>query len=352
VFFVHPRHDTRCVSSLRERTGRGNGRTLESCTAWVAATDRRSVGPRPALAGDCIEFGSRLGRGPARVRRRVAGVGPRLNDTGQCNWQVPAELYPTGLRVGVVRVRRSYGQSEDANVSGVDAERYLGWSCRATRVWLVGAAPHRHRQLDRPRLGRPAPRTAPATTPTPEDHFGTRSRSLGATEPCCTSHGSPSCFTRFAQRRNQRRDARLALVAALETFESTVANAGFADGRGSNSSLRALTRANWSTKLAVDLTPHEIHPPPPLDLVPVGPPIRIAARLFISSSPSTSTCARSYRKLDIKSCRGLRRASPRLNQGVSLWSDSSRSSYTRLGPTGHDRAAIHRPAHRCAISGT
>ena len=113
-------------------------------------------------------------------------------------------------------------------------------------------------------------------------------------------------YGEWLRRRNRRRDARVQLAAALETFESSGADA-FADRTRAELRASGVNPRKRVDETRSDLTPQEEQVARFAAGGATNP--EIAARLFISSNTVDYHLRKVYRKLDIKSRRELARTS-------------------------------------------
>jgi DNA-binding CsgD family transcriptional regulator len=139
-----------------------------------------------------------------------------------------------------------------------------------------------------------------------EEHFREALAQLGLSGAGLHLARAQLLYGEWLRRKNRRRDARVQLAAALETFESTGANA-FADRTRLEllaSGVKARKRVDETRN---DLTPQEEQ----IARLAAGGATNpeIAARLFISASTVDFHLRKVYRKLDIKSRRELARTS-------------------------------------------
>jgi DNA-binding NarL/FixJ family response regulator len=139
-----------------------------------------------------------------------------------------------------------------------------------------------------------------------EEHYREALAQLGASGALLHLARAQLLYGEWLRRQNRRRDARVQLTAALETFESAGANA-FADRTRAEllaSGVNARKRVDETRR---DLTPQEGQ----IARLAAGGATNpeIAARLFISSNTVEYHLRKVYRKLEIKSRRELARMS-------------------------------------------
>jgi DNA-binding CsgD family transcriptional regulator len=137
-----------------------------------------------------------------------------------------------------------------------------------------------------------------------EEHYRAALAHLGESENHLQLARAQLLYGEWLRRRNRRRDARVQLAAALETFESVGVNA-FAERTRAEllaSGARARKRVEATRR---DLTPQEEQ----IARLAAGGATNpeIGARLFISPNTVEYHLRKVYRKLDIKSRRELAR---------------------------------------------
>jgi DNA-binding CsgD family transcriptional regulator len=139
-----------------------------------------------------------------------------------------------------------------------------------------------------------------------EAHFGEALAHLGASGALLHLARAQLLYGEWLRRRNRRRDARMQLGAALETFESAGANA-FADRTRLELLATGVNARKRVEETRRDLTPQEEQ----IARLAAGGATNpeIAARLFISANTVEYHLRKVYRKLDIKSRRELARTS-------------------------------------------
>ncbi|MDQ1460392.1 MAG: hypothetical protein QOI08_1876, partial [Actinomycetota bacterium] len=139
-----------------------------------------------------------------------------------------------------------------------------------------------------------------------EEHYGDALARLGASGALLHLARAQLLYGEWLRRRNRRRDARVQLGAALETFESAGANA-FADRTRVELLASGVNARKRVEETRRDLTPQEEQ----IARLAAGGLTNpeIAARLFISANTVEYHLRKVYRKLDIKSRRELARTS-------------------------------------------
>jgi DNA-binding CsgD family transcriptional regulator len=139
-----------------------------------------------------------------------------------------------------------------------------------------------------------------------EEHYREALAQLGASEARLHLARAQLLYGEWLRRRNRRRDARVHLVAALDTFESAGANA-FADRARLELLASGVNARKRVEETRLDLTPQEGQIARLAADGATNP--EIAARLFISSNTVEYHLRKVYRKLGIKSRRELARMS-------------------------------------------
>jgi DNA-binding NarL/FixJ family response regulator len=139
-----------------------------------------------------------------------------------------------------------------------------------------------------------------------EEHYREALAQLGASGALLHLARAQLLYGEWLRRQNRRRDARVQLAAALETFESAGANA-FADRTRAELLASGVNARKRVEETRRDLTPQEEQ----IARLAAGGATNpeIAARLFISANTVEYHLRKVYRKLDIKSRRELVRTS-------------------------------------------
>jgi DNA-binding CsgD family transcriptional regulator len=139
-----------------------------------------------------------------------------------------------------------------------------------------------------------------------EEHYREALAQLGASGALLHLARAQLLYGEWLRRRNRRRDARVQLAAALDTFESAGANA-FADRTRLELLASGAKARKRVEETRTDLTPQEEQ----IARLAAGGATNpeIGARLFISSNTVEYHLRKVYRKLDIKSRRELARTS-------------------------------------------
>ena len=139
-----------------------------------------------------------------------------------------------------------------------------------------------------------------------EEHYREALAQLGSSGALLHLARAQLLYGEWLRRQNRRRDARVQLAAALETFESAGANA-FADRTRVELLASGVNARKRVEETRRDLTPQEEQ----IARLAAGGATNpeIAARLFISSNTVEYHLRKVYRKLDIKSRRELARTS-------------------------------------------
>jgi DNA-binding CsgD family transcriptional regulator len=277
------------MRSLLDRTGPATAELL-IVSAWRGReTDVRAAAP--ALAAVARQLG--LGLVVDHAEYAVA-----LLELGLGNYRAAALCLPNfthDLALGAFRAVDAI----EANVRGGDHETAV-----AALEWLSGRALATGSSID---LGLAARgRALLSDDADAEEHFREALAQLESSGARLHLARAQLLYGEWLRRRNRRRDARVQLVAALDTFESTGANA-FADRTRLEllaSGVKARKRVDETRS---DLTPQEEQ----IARLAAGGATNpeIGARLFISSSTVDFHLRKVYRKLDIKSRRELARTS-------------------------------------------
>jgi DNA-binding CsgD family transcriptional regulator len=273
------------MRSLLDRTGPATAELL-IVSAWRGReADVRAAAP--ALAAIARELG--LGLVVDHAEYAVA-----LLELGLGNYRAAAVCLPnftTDLALGAFRAVDAI----EANVRGGDHATAV-----AALEWLSGRALATGSSID---LGLAARgRALLSDDADAEEHFREALAQLGSSGALLHLARAQLLYGEWLRRRNRRRDARVQLVAALETFESTGANA-FADRTRLELLASGVNARKRVDETRSDLTPQEEHIARLAAAGATNP--EIAARLFISSSTVDFHLRKVYRKLDIKSRREL-----------------------------------------------
>ena len=221
-----------------------------------------------------------------------------LLELGLGNYRAAAECRPN-FAIDVALGPFRAVDAIEAHVRGGDHETAV-----AALEWLSGRALATGSSID---LGLAARgRALLSDDADAEEHYREALAQLGSSGAPLHLARAQLLYGEWLRRRNRRRDARVQLAAALETFESTGANA-FADRTRVEllaSGVKARKRVDETRS---DLTPQEEQ----IARLAAGGATNpeIAARLFISSSTVDFHLRKVYRKLDIKSRRELARTS-------------------------------------------
>jgi DNA-binding CsgD family transcriptional regulator len=221
-----------------------------------------------------------------------------LLELGVGNYPAAAERLPnhvTTLALGAFHAVDAI----EAHVRGGDHETAV-----AALEWLSGRALANGSSID---LGLAARGRALLSDDTDaEEHYRDALAQLESSGALLHLARAQLLYGEWLRRQNRRRDARVQLTAALETFESAGANA-FAERTRLELLATGVNARKRVEETRRDLTPQEEQVARLAAGGATNP--EIAARLFISANTVEYHLRKVYRKLDIKSRRQLARVS-------------------------------------------